>query len=108
MEQSLFGLPGDVEIYKYGDVAAYPFTIDDLNRAIDSMSAESKVNTGNLTEPGLLETVFEGVPKVGTAIGETVGNILSPLMNQLFLVLILVVAGLFVFSKIKVKGLVGG
>ena len=100
-------LLGGAEVYKYGDVSAYPFTIEDLNRAIDSMSAESRINTGSLVEPSFLETVFEGVPKVGTAIGETFGNILSPLMKQFFLVLILVIVGLFVFSKIKVKGLVG-
>lgn len=105
---SLFGYPKGVEIYQYADVAAYPFTIDDLNRAIDSMDPMARINTGNLKEPDFVDSIFDGIPKIGTAIGETAVGIISPLMNQLFLVMILIIAGLFVFSKIKVKGLVGG
>lgn len=104
---SLFGYPDGVEIYKYGDAAAYPFTIDDLDRAIDTMNPMSRVNTGNLKEPDFIDSIFDGIPKIGTAIGETAAGIISPLMNQLFLVMILIIAGMFVFSKIKVKGLVG-
>ena len=104
---SFFGLPPDVEIYQYGDTAAYPYTIDDINRAIDSMSPLSRVNTGNLKEPDFVESIFDGIPKIGNVIGETAAGVISPLVNQLFLVMILVIVGMFVFSKIKVKGLVG-
>ena len=104
---SFFGLPSDVEIYQYGDTAAYPYTMDDINRAIDSMSPLSRVNTGNLKEPDFVDSIFDGIPKIGGVIGETAAGIISPLMNQLFLVMILVIVGMFVFSKIKVKGLVG-
>jgi len=104
---SLFGLPAGVEIYQYGDTAAYPFTIDDINRAIDSMSPLSRVNTGNLKEPDFVESIFDGIPKIGGLIGDTAAGVISPLMNQLFLVMVLAIVGIFVFSKIKVKGLVG-
>jgi hypothetical protein len=104
---SFFGLPSDVEIYQYGDTATYPYTMDDINRAIDSMSPLSRVNTGNLKEPDFVDSIFDGIPKIGGLIGETAAGVISPLMNQLFLVMILVIVGMFVFSKIKVKGLVG-
>ena len=106
--ESVFGIPPNTEPYLYAESDAYHITMEDINRAITDLPASVTVNTGILKDPGLIETIFEGVPKVGATLGEALAGIVSPLMKQLIVVLVIVVIGLFVFSKIKVKGLVGG
>lgn len=104
---SVFGIPPNTEPYLYAESDEYHITMEDINRAIDSLPASARVNTTTLTDPGLIETIFEGIPKVGATLGETLAGVVSPLMKQLIIVLVIVTIGLFVFSKIKVKGLLG-
>jgi len=105
--ESVFGIPPNTEPYLYAESDEYHITMEDINRAIDALPASARVNTGTFTDPGLIESIFEGIPKVGSALGETLAGVVSPMMKQLIIVLVIVVIGLFVFSKIKVKGLLG-